>query len=90
MRNSILIKVIVVVMLKLVKIFNSSNSYSLNQELDNAPLTDPLNAFEDFKENTFQRKLTIIVDPKKEDCYFISGVKAGISLSVEFMVTYLC
>ena len=90
MRNSRLISVITMVMLKLIQISNSSSSYSLNEESDYDTLSDPFKDFDNFKENTLQRKYTILVDHNTEDCYFITDVKAGTRLSVDYMVTYFC
>ena len=71
--------------LKLVQESSSSSSYSLNQKFED-PKEDPLKAYEDYKENTLQRKYTVLVNQKSEDCYFITDVKLGRTLTVDFVV----
>jgi len=70
---------------KLVQESYCSSSYSINQKFED-PKDDPLKQFEDWKDNTLQRKYTILVNRKSEDCYFVTDVKLGRTISVDFMV----
>lgn len=88
MRNISLATVVVLAVLKLVQFSNSSSSFSLDQKFDNDPLNDPLKAFDEYKEGSLQRKYTVLVNQKSEDCYFISGVRLGQTLTVDYVVTY--
>ena len=63
---------------------NCSSSFSLNTNLDIE--NDP--AFASNNENALQRKYTILVQQKAEDCYFITDVKAGRVLTVDFLVSF--
>ena len=72
---------------KLVQESYCSSSYSINQKFED-PKDDPLKQFEDWKDNTLQRKYTILVNRKSEDCYFVTDVKLGRTISVDFMVIY--
>jgi len=42
--------------------------------------------FENFKGNVFQRKYTIIVNQKAEDCYFVTELIPGRTFKVDFVV----
>ena len=66
------------------QISNCSSSFSLNTNLDIE--NDP--AFASNNENALQRKYTILVQQKSEDCYFITDVKAGRVLTVDFLVIF--
>ena len=78
----------VVLVLNLVQFSNSSSSFSLDQKFDNDPLNDPLKAFDEYKENTMLRKYTVLVNQKSEDCYFITDVKIGRTLTVDYVVSF--
>ena len=73
-----------ITILTFAQISNCSSSFSLNTNLDIE--NDP--TFASNKENTVQRKYTILVQQKSEDCYFITDVKAGRILTVDFLVTF--
>jgi len=85
MKKNCVVALIVLSVLKLVHESYCSSSYSLNQKFED-PKDDPLAKFEDYKDNTLQRKYTILVNKKSEDCYFITDVKLGRMISVDFMV----
>ena len=81
---------IVFVFLSIIKLIQESycsSSYSINQKFED-PKDDPLKQFEDWKDNTLQRKYTILVNRKSEDCYFVTDVKLGRTISVDFMVIH--
>ena len=42
--------------------------------------------FENFKGNVLQRKYTIIVNQKTEDCYFVTELIPGRTFKVDFVV----
>ena len=42
--------------------------------------------FENFNENVLQRKYTIIVNQKTEDCYFVTELIPGRTFKVDFVV----
>ena len=88
MNNISLAAVAVVLVLNLVQFSNSSSSFSLDQKFDNDPLNDPLKAFDEYKENTMLRKYTVLVNQKSEDCYFITDVKIGRTLTVDYVVSF--
>ena len=85
MKTICVISLITLSVLKLVQESSSSSSYSLNQKFED-PKEDPLKAYEDYKENTLQRKYTVLVNQKSEDCYFITDVKLDRTLTVDFVV----
>ena len=87
MKRNCVAALIALSLLKLVQESYSPSSYSLNQKFED-PKEDPLAKFEDYKDNTLQRKYTILVNKKSEDCYFITDVKLGRMISVDFMVCY--
>ena len=69
------------------QVSNCSSSFSpqqiysyTNVDIENDP------AFASNNENALQRKYTILVQQKSEDCYFITDVKAGRVLTVDFLV----
>ena len=71
------------------QVSNCSSSFSpqqiysyTNVDIENDP------AFASNNENALQRKYTILVQQKSEDCYFITDVKAGRVLTVDFLVSF--
>ena len=79
------VKTIAIVLLYLVK--------SVKNQLDaDDPLNDPDTQdtfrMNDRNENVLQRKYTILVNQKAEDCYHITNVKLKRTLSVVFMVSF--
>ena len=88
MKNCTVIALVLLSVFKFVQESDCSSSYSLNQKFED-PKDDPLKKFEDYKENTLQREYTILVNRKSEDCYFVTDVKIGRTISVEFMVIFI-
>ena len=67
---------------------------SVKNQLDaDDPLNDPDTQdtfrMNDRNENVLQRKYTILVNQKAEDCYHITNVKLKRTLSVVFMVSFV-
>ena len=54
----------------------------------NDPDTQDTFRMNDRNENVLQRKYTILVNQKAEDCYHITNVKLKRTLSVVFMVSF--
>ena len=56
------------------------------------PLNDPdiqIPYITDKDENSLQRKYTILVNQKAEDCYYVTNVKLKRTLTVDFVVISL-
>ena len=81
--------VITLTILNLVVVSNSSSSFSIDKKGYDDPLNDPgfHKAFAEDNGNSLERKYTILVNQKSEDCYFIPDVKIGRTLTVDFVVT---
>ena len=66
-------------------ISKSSSSLSAKQNFKDTNEIDG-KYFEYFKENVLQRKYTIMVNQKTEDCYFVTELVPGRTFKVDFVV----
>ena len=66
-------------------ISKSSSSLSAKQNFRDTNEIDG-KYFEYFKENVLQRKYTIMVNQKTEDCYFVTELVPGRTFKVDFVV----
>ena len=69
-------------------ISKSSNSFSAKQNFKDVNESD-MKYFENFQGNVLQRKYTIIVNQKTEDCYFVTELMPGRTFVVDFVVCYI-
>ena len=66
-------------------ISKSSSIFSAKQNFKDTNEID-VKYFEYFKENVLQRKYTIMVNQKTEDCYFVTELVPGRTFKVDFVV----
>ena len=63
----------------------SSNSFSTNQNFNDVNKSG-MKYFESSQGNALQRKYTIMVQQKTEDCYFVTELMPGRTFKVDFVV----